>query len=174
MGRKCLAFTAPDGGVSIIRPVAKMRREDETETAFLARVLAENIRIGKQPCAHGKRHEAGSYPTEADSVTIVDEDEIPVDLTYREAWVLAGGKPQVDMARAKIVHRDRLRSARKALFAENDAKAAWAVLTEDEALKAEALAERQRLRDLPAQPSIDAAQTPDELKAIRAQDRPSK
>lgn len=174
MGRKCLAFVTPDGGVSIIRPQMHMMRPDETEDAFLARVLAENIGVGKEACAHGKRHEAGSYPTEADAITIVDEDEIPVDLTYREAWVLAGGKPQVDMARAKTVHRNKLRDQRKSLFAENDAKAAWAVLTEDEALKAEALAERQRLRDLPALPSIDAAQTPDELKAIRAQDRPSK
>ena len=42
MGRKCLAFVTPDGGVSIIRPQMHMMRPDETEDAFLARVLAEN------------------------------------------------------------------------------------------------------------------------------------
>ncbi len=173
MGRKCLAFVAPDGGVSIIRPVAKAQRQGETEEQFLDRVLSENIRVGKQVCA-GRQHDPGSYATEHDTITVVDEDHIPVDLAFREAWVLQGDRPVVDIERAKGVHRDRLRSARKALFAENDAKAAWAVLLADDQMKAEAIAERQRLRDLPADPAIDAATSPDELKAIRAQVRPSK
>lgn len=174
MGRKCLAFVAPDGGVSIIRPSPRSKREDESEEDFLARTLAKAIRRGAEPCADGKEHEPGSYPTEADPITVIDEDDIPVDLSYRAAWVLQGTAPVVDMERAKEIKRNRLRLDRKPLFAENDAMASWAVLLGDEQMKAEVLAERQRLRDLPALPSIDAAQTPDDLKAIRAQDRPSK
>lgn len=199
MGRICLAFVTPDGGVSIIRPNMRMRLVKtpdgpqpldwvdrkidpaaegiayaETEEEFRARVLSENIRVGKQVCRGGKRHEPGSFPTEADAIIEVDEDHIPVDLTFREAWVLKDAKPTVDMQRARDVQRARLREQRAPLLAGLDVEWSRAMAKGDARAAQEIETKRQTLRDVTTDPAIDAAQTPAALKAIRAQDRLSK
>jgi len=171
---KCIVYTKPDGVVAIIHPSPRAQREGESEGNFLARILARNIEVGKQPCRHGKRHEAGSFPTEADAVTVLDRADLPTDYSFRNAWVMTGGKPDVDMGRAKEIQRERLRSERAPLLKALDVEVSRALVAKDDAKIAELEAERQRLRDVTALPSIDAAQTPDDLKAIRAQDRPSK
>ncbi len=70
------------------------------------------------------------------------------------------------MNHAKEITRDRLRKERAPLLADLDVQAIRAVEAEDKAKLAEVAAEKQRLRDITALPSIDAATTPEELKAI--------
>ena len=71
----------------------------------------------------------------------------------------------VNMQKARDIHRDRIRQARTKLFEVTDLAFMKAIETGDDLAKAEAVAVKQLLRDAPAAPEIDAATNPDELKA---------
>ena len=70
----------------------------------------------------------------------------------------------VNMAKARDIHRQRLREARAPLF--NALDVAFQRAMETGADTAEIVAKKQALRDVTADPAIDAAQTTDELKAV--------
>jgi len=95
--------------------------------------------------------------------------EIPADYSFRAAWKATGSSIAVDMPKAKEVTRERLRKERKPLMEALDVEAMKAVETKDDAKLAEVAGEKQRLRDITALPEIDAATTPDQLKAIKAE-----
>lgn len=171
MTTKRLVFTKPDGSISIIYPSLKARREDESEDDFLARVWARNVEVGKQATRDGGSHEEGTYPTDSDIPAVIEQEVIPTDYAFRDAWRLNGAAVDCDMTAAKEIQRDRLRRERAPLLAALDIEVTRALVSGDQAKVAEVEAERQRLRDVTALPAIDAAQTPDDLKAIRAQDR---
>lgn len=97
----------------------------------------------------------------------MDRSELPTyDRTYRNAWVDDGAKIVHDMARAREVQRDRIRTYRHLQFEELDAQWMKAMGQKDQ-LSADAVeAQRQALRDMPADPRIDAAVTVDDLKAF--------
>ena len=88
----------------------------------------------------------------------------PKDRTFRAAWKAEEGVIEVDMAAAREIFRDMLRRARKAKLEELDA-AARKFRRDEEQLDLIDV-EAQRLRDLPADPRIDAASTPEELLAL--------
>jgi hypothetical protein len=95
--------------------------------------------------------------------------ETPVERTFREAWTF-GGDPEagiisVNMDKAKDLWRNKIRAAREAEFAALDA--AFMKAMETGADTTEIVAKKQTLRDAPAHPDIDAATTPDELKAVQ-------
>lgn len=92
--------------------------------------------------------------------------EIPTDYSFRAAWKDTGSTIAVDMPKARELTRERLRRERAPLLAALDVEAIRAVEAKDEARLAEVAAEKQRLRDITALPAIDAATTPEELKAI--------
>ena len=71
----------------------------------------------------------------------------------------------VNMQKARDIHRDRIRQARTKLFETADLAFMKAIEAGDDLAKAEAVAVKQLLRDAPAAPDIDAAANPDELKA---------
>ena len=71
----------------------------------------------------------------------------------------------VNMQKARDIHRDRIRQARTKLFEVTDLAFMKAIETGDDLAKAEAVAVKQLLRDAPAAPEIDAATNPEELKA---------
>jgi hypothetical protein len=71
----------------------------------------------------------------------------------------------VNMNKARDIHRARLREARAPLFAALDV--AFQRAMESGADTAEIVAKKQALRDVTKDPAIDAAQTTDELKAVR-------
>lgn len=99
----------------------------------------------------------------------------PNDRTFRNAWVFDGAVIDVDMAVARDIHRDHIRIERLPRFDPFDTisiplsrkAAGGAVLTTDEknAINT-AEFQAQKLRDAPADPRIDTATTPDELKAL--------
>ena len=98
-------------------------------------------------------------------------EAVPQDRYFRNAWthVVPGravGQVEVDMDKARDIHRDVLRRQRAPLLAEADVGYVKADEAGDEPKKAEVRAYKQALRDVPQDPRIDAAQTPEELKAI--------
>jgi hypothetical protein len=97
--------------------------------------------------------------------------ETPTERTFREAWSF-GGNPEagvitVDMEKAKAIWRDKIRAARIPEFAKLDA-AYMQMLEQNDADAMSAIAVvKNALRDAPADPAIDAATTPEELKAVQ-------
>lgn len=72
----------------------------------------------------------------------------------------------IDMIKAREIKRDLIRAERAPMMAALDVEFMRAVETGDTAKQQEVAAEKQRLRDATQDPSIDAAQTPDELKDL--------
>jgi len=72
----------------------------------------------------------------------------------------------VDMGIARDIWRDKIRAERNKHFAELDVAYQRADETGDSVKKADVAAQKQALRDAPADPAIDAATTPEKLKAI--------
>ena len=94
---------------------------------------------------------------------------IPADRTFRQAWT-AGPTPEdgvisVDMPRAREIWRDKIRLAREAEFARLDAE--FIRTLETGADTSAIVKKKQALRDAPNDLAIDAANTPDELRAVQ-------
>jgi len=70
----------------------------------------------------------------------------------------------INMSKARNIHRDAMRQARAPLF--KDLDLAYMRATEAGADTSEIIAKKQALRDVTTDPAIDAAQTPEELKAV--------
>lgn len=96
----------------------------------------------------------------------ISRAEIITDRTFRAAWEDTG-KIDVNMPKARDIHRDRLRAIRAPLLADLDTQYMRADETGDAILKAEIAAKKQALRDITDDPAIEAAKTPEELKAVR-------
>jgi hypothetical protein len=92
---------------------------------------------------------------------IVNDDEVPSDRTFRNAWEDNGGI-KVNMPKAKDLTKDRLRADRKPLLEAQDV--AFQRALESGASTAEIVKEKQRLRDVTKQ--VDALTSLDELKAL--------
>jgi hypothetical protein len=92
--------------------------------------------------------------------------DVPKDRTFRAAWQLDGDVVEVDMNKAKELHRERLREARKEHLAVLDA--AWFRAAEegDEAEQKKIAAKKKALRDVTKSRKITSAKTPEELKAL--------
>ena len=89
---------------------------------------------------------------------------VPTDRTFRGAWQFDGAAVEIDMAAAKEIHKDNLRAARKPLLDALDVTYMKALEAGTDT--ASIVAEKQALRDVTADARIDAAATPDELKAL--------
>lgn len=111
----------------------------------------------------------GTDTVDASTVTVLN------DRTFRGAWQLNGVVIGVDMAAARNIHRDRIRAERMAAFEPYDnvsipltrkMAGGTALTTPEQSAINAAEVEAQKLRDAPAHASIDAAVTPDALKAL--------
>jgi len=71
----------------------------------------------------------------------------------------------VDMTKAREIKRDMIRAERKPLLEKLDVEYMRAQEAGDTTLQQEIAAKKQALRDATVDPVIDAATTPDELKA---------
>lgn len=119
----------------------------EDESTFLRRIVEKDA------------------PTNAQGLTYLDPADLP-DGTFRDAWQLDLGRVTVDMEKARSIHRSRLRDLRAPKLAALDV-AMMRAFEDGDADKVVAIrAEKQALRDAPADPAIDAAQTPAELAAV--------
>lgn len=97
----------------------------------------------------------------------ITEEEIPKDRTFRNAWSSdPDGSLKVDMAKARNIWRDKIRAARAPLLADLDAEYMRALEAKNEVLQSVAASKKQALRDLPQDPRIESAQTPEELRSV--------
>lgn len=155
------AFTRPeDGGLTIVIAAPKetlLPLIGTPDEAGVMRLSDEDYR------SHVLER---SIPKGVDFIELADDWQPPDDRTYRDAWVKAAGKVEVDMPKARNIHRDRLRAERAPKLAALDADYLKADEAGDLAAKARITAEKQALRDVTADPGIEAAKTPQELKAV--------
>lgn len=89
---------------------------------------------------------------------------IPTDRTFRNAWQYSGNVVEIDMPTARNIHRDTLREERKPILSGLDVDYMKAL--EQGSDTSAIVAMKQKLRDVTKDPRIDAAATPDELKAL--------
>jgi hypothetical protein len=85
---------------------------------------------------------------------------------FRNAWKDDGATIGIDMAKARDITRHRLRTEREPILKSLDAAALRALEVGDDQRLRTVAAEKQVLRDITELPEIDAATTPDDLKAI--------
>jgi hypothetical protein len=131
-----IIYPTPEGGVAVIIPTGELPIEE---------VAAKDVPEG--------------VPYE-----IVSTEQIPSDRYFRNAWVKGNGAVRIDMPKAKEIGHTIRRQKREQEFAPYDEIIAKQIPGSD-ARKAEA--ERQKIRDKYAavQATIDAATTPEQIKA---------
>lgn len=139
-----IIYTRADGGMSVVHPVIN-NNETMTETE------AEQRAFDKLPL---------------DAINPHFIDSIPSDRTFRNAWE-DQGVVQINMEKAREIHKEVLRRLRTPKLAELDVAYMRADEIGDTAEKAIIAAKKQALRDVTADPAIAAATTPEELKAVR-------
>ncbi len=132
---KKIIYTNEDGGVSVITP---------TNEKYIDIILLKDV------------------PKTATNVEVVEEDDIPIDRTFRDAWKQAGTRITHDMNECKNIAHCHRREMRAYEFSPLDIKAT--IPSEAEAAEAE----RQGIRDKHEiiQADIDTATTPEDIKAI--------
>ena len=92
--------------------------------------------------------------------------EAPAERTFRDGWEAnADGTITVNMTKAKDIWRDKIRLAREPELAKLDT--AFMKALEAGSSTTQIVADKQTLRDAPNHADIDAATTPDELKAVQ-------
>lgn len=141
-----IVYTDAQGNTCIVHPVINTLGEAEGFTEAEAEFRA----FSKLPYA-------------AISPRFINADQIPTDRTFRNAWK---ADLSVDMGKARDIYRDRLRWLRKPFLEALDIEYQRADETKDEARKAEIVAKKNILRDVTNDPAIEAAATPEELKAV--------
>jgi len=120
----------------------------ETEAEFIARITAKDV------------------PETATDVVVVDEADLPTDRVFRDAWRITGGAVTVDMPTAREIYRTQLRQIRVPLLAALDVAFIRTLETGDTVERAAIIAKKEALRAITSDPAIDAAQTPEQLKAV--------
>lgn len=97
---------------------------------------------------------------------VIQEADVPKDRYFREAWSHTGTKFEVQMDKAREIHRDHLRRLRAPKLTALDVEYMRADEEGQTGTKTAIAAVKRRLRDVTADPRIDAAKTPEELKAV--------
>lgn len=99
---------------------------------------------------------------------IADDSALPADRIFRDAWTDENPTKTVDvcMKKARAIHRDRMRFARRPRLVELD-DAERAATRDGNARRLEEINRtKQPLLDATSDPAIDAAETPEQLKEI--------
>jgi hypothetical protein len=146
-----IVWTNGDGRVEIFQPAPNGRRDGETEADWLLRLRKKVV------------------PRSASHVAIVEGSTLPQrreDREFRSAWRFDGGRLTIPIGPARDAWRDRMRRARAPLLAALDIEYQRADERGDANAKRDIAARKQALRDVPADPAIDAAKTPEQLKAV--------
>ena len=97
------------------------------------------------------------------SYYIVEEDDIPKNTFFEKAWKIVDGKIEMDIVKAREIHKENIRNARQEKLAELDIEFQKALETSSSTT--DIISKKQALRDAPADSAIAAAKTEDELKA---------
>lgn len=168
-----VAVTRVDGGVTVMRVVVtEYRPTDEREKAQGLGERIANWTIDPTPeyidniiAKHNWQGPQAPVSWRFVPNDYVDED---TDSDFRDAWKDTPGrnKPDVDMPKARDIHRDRLRAIRAPLLEDLDNQYMRADEAGNAALKAEIAGKKTALRNVTDDPAIDAAKTPEQLKAV--------
>lgn len=131
-----IIYATPEGGVAVVHPTGEVPINE-----LVSKVVPAGAKF-----------------------EIVNEDAIPSDRFFRNAWVANGAAVEVDLDKAKEIGHDLRRQQRAEEFKPYDEVIAKQIPGVD-AVKAEEA--RQEIRDKYAlvQDAIEAASTPDEIKA---------
>ena len=97
------------------------------------------------------------------SYHIVEDSEIPKNTFFERAWKIVDGKIEMDIAKAREVHKEHIRNARTGKLLELDIE--FQKAQETSADTSAIVAKKNALRDAPADSAIAAANTEAELKA---------
>ena len=131
-----IIFQNESGGVSVIIPTGELPIEE---------VAAKDV-------------------PEGIAYEIVEDDAIPSDRFFRNAWVANGAAVDVDLDKAKDIGHDMRRTKREAEFAPFDA-IIMKQIPGNSAVEAEASRQEIRFKYALIQDVINAAETPDEIKS---------
>jgi hypothetical protein len=96
----------------------------------------------------------------------VEPGDLPSDRAYRPAWTDDGKRVVHDIGKAREWHRTLIRKMRAPAMAQLDGEFMRALGQGKKAEQDTVEAERQKWRDAPADPRIDAAQSVEELKQL--------
>jgi hypothetical protein len=102
----------------------------------------------------------------AKSWRIIQEEDIPQDRTFRNAWNDDGSALSVDMIKARDIHRDHLRVVRAEKLSALDTEYLQADEKGDISTKEKIKQRKQSLRDITKHPAIDEVLTPEDLKKV--------
>lgn len=137
MTNQRIIYSTPDGGVAVVIPTGELP---------IDQVLAKDVPNGV-------------------TGLIVDATAIPSDRSFRNAWKRNGRKVETDMVKARDIHRDRIRAARGSRLTALDVELQREL--ENPMPNTAAIVDQKRaLRDAPADPKIDTAKTPEDLKTL--------
>ena len=92
---------------------------------------------------------------------IIEEADIPKNTFFERAWKIVDGKIEMDIARAREIHREHVRNARVSKLVELDVEFQRALETSTDTTSI--VSKKKALRDAPANSAIDAAKTEAEL-----------
>ncbi len=179
---RCIAYTRPDGGVSIIRPapwhrlcaaitIGDKREEFDPPVHFDRLVVQHKTDYLSPEWAETEdelvaRVMARSVPPDAANVTLTEHGDLPPDREFRDAWKHTGSRVEVDMPAAREIHKNRLREMRQPLLAALDIAYQRADEIGDTIAKSAVALRKQKLRDVTADPAIATAKTPEALAQV--------
>ena len=106
-----------------------------------------------------------TFITDKDGNVINSSDAtVPSDRHFRNAWSLSGSVISEDLATAKNIFKDKIRSVRTPLLEAEDVAYMKALEADDASAKTAAVNKKTALRDAPAASAITNATTITELK----------
>jgi hypothetical protein len=142
-----------DGGVSVMHPTLFLQEVIDAAPNHLEEIIGAEL---------------AQWPPEDQAAVVswraVPDEAIPTDRTFRNAWVDDGKAVQHDMPKARNIWRNKMRKARAPLLAGLDVEVMRAL--EQGKPTTDIATRKQALRDVTADPAIEAAQTPEALKAV--------
>lgn len=165
-----VAVSRVDGGVTIMRVITVEYAPDPTDSTkriitrqmdptpeYIDSLIAKYVNDG---------HWVGGYTPTGWRFVPNDYLDEATDRTFRNAWKDAPGrnKPDVDMPKARELHKEHLRNLRAPLLETLDTEYLLADEENDQNKKKDVAARKKALRDVTTHPEIEAAATPDELK----------
>lgn len=148
---KCIVFKHQDGSISLCHQLGEslLKRFDGDRDAALVAEMEKLL--PNQP---------------AGTTASIEDIDLIEDRTFRDAWALNSNRLEVDMPKARKVHRERMRVAREPKLAALDIDYVRADERDDRVEKQRIANQKQALRDVTKDPAIDSARTPEELKDV--------
>ena len=151
---KKIIYTSADGRLCIVYPADKSVIERAQ-----GRTLTEK--------EYEDRVWEKSVPTDAILPASIEDDAIPEDRYFRNAWKANANLIEVDLEKARAVHMDNLRFQRNEKLKELDIEFQIALEKGDADAQKVIAARKQQLRDMPATFNLSAINDLNALKASK-------